>query len=39
MIGRANRYHHWHDIQRFKSEGISTYDSAAGIRDKTIWSG
>jgi hypothetical protein len=26
MIGRANRYHHWHDIQRFKSEGISTYD-------------
>jgi hypothetical protein len=26
MIGRANRYHHWRDIQRFKSEGISTYD-------------
>jgi hypothetical protein len=25
-IGRANRYHHWQDMQRFKAEGISTYD-------------
>jgi lipid II:glycine glycyltransferase (peptidoglycan interpeptide bridge formation enzyme) len=25
-IGRANRYLHWQDMQRFKSEGISTYD-------------
>jgi hypothetical protein len=26
MIGRANRYHHWQDMLRFKSLGISIYD-------------
>jgi hypothetical protein len=25
-IGRANRYQHWQDVQRFKAEGISVYD-------------
>jgi len=25
-VGRANRYHHWQDMQRFKGEGISVYD-------------
>ena len=25
-VGRANRYHHWQDMLRFKSAGISTYD-------------
>lgn len=25
-IGRANRFLHWQDMQRFKSEGISVYD-------------
>ena len=25
-IGRANRFQHWQDIQRFKAEGISIYD-------------
>jgi hypothetical protein len=25
-IGRANRWQHWQDIQKFKSEGIATYD-------------
>lgn len=25
-IGRANRFHHWQDMQRFKAQGISTYD-------------
>src|SRR6266550_3724338 len=25
-IGRANRFHHWQDIQRFKAEGVSVYD-------------
>ncbi len=25
-IGRANRYHHWLDMLRFKDAGISTYD-------------
>lgn len=25
-VGRANRYHHWEDMLRFKSAGISTYD-------------
>ncbi len=26
ILGRANRYHHWQDIVRFKNSGISTYD-------------
>ena len=26
VIGRANRLHHWHDFQRFHSEGIPTFD-------------
>jgi hypothetical protein len=26
MLGRANRYHHWQDIVRFKNLGISIYD-------------
>ncbi len=25
-IGRANRFQHWQDMQRFKAEGISVYD-------------
>jgi len=25
-VGRANRYHHWQDMLRFKNAGISTYD-------------
>jgi hypothetical protein len=25
-IGRANRFQHWQDIQRFKAEGVSVYD-------------
>jgi hypothetical protein len=25
-IGRANRFQHWQDMQRFKSEGVSVYD-------------
>ena len=26
MLGRANRYHHWQDILRFKNSGILLYD-------------
>ena len=26
QIGRANRFQHWQDIQRFKAEGVSIYD-------------
>lgn len=26
LVGRANRYHHWRDILRFKDAGIATYD-------------
>jgi hypothetical protein len=26
IVGRANRYHHWQDMMRFKAEGASTYD-------------
>ncbi|MDF5706258.1 MAG: hypothetical protein PUP90_00930 [Nostoc sp. S4] len=26
ILGRANRYHHWQDILRFKNLGISSYD-------------
>jgi hypothetical protein len=26
MMGRANRYHHWQDMLRFRAEGISAYD-------------
>jgi hypothetical protein len=26
IVARANRYHHWQDMMRFKLEGISTYD-------------
>ncbi|MFN6563558.1 MAG: hypothetical protein RMY28_027685 [Nostoc sp. ChiSLP01] len=26
ILGRANRYHHWQDIVKFKNLGISTYD-------------
>jgi FemAB family len=26
LVARANRYHHWRDMMRFKSEGISIYD-------------
>jgi hypothetical protein len=25
-IGRANRFHHWSDIQRFRAEGLGVYD-------------
>jgi hypothetical protein len=25
-VGRANRYHHWQDMQRFQAEGVSVYD-------------
>ena len=25
-MGRANRFQHWQDIQRFKAEGVSVYD-------------
>lgn len=25
-VGRANRYHHWQDMLRFKSDGLATYD-------------
>jgi hypothetical protein len=25
-VGRANRFHHWQDMLRFRSAGISTYD-------------
>jgi hypothetical protein len=26
LIGRANRFHHWQDMLRFKAAGIRTYD-------------
>lgn len=26
MVGRAHRLHHWLDMQRFKAEGVATYD-------------
>jgi hypothetical protein len=26
MVGRAHRYHHWHDMLRLKAEGMRTYD-------------
>jgi hypothetical protein len=26
LIGRANRLHHWADMQRFRGEGLGTYD-------------
>ena len=26
LLGRANRYHHWHDMLRFKDAGIRFYD-------------
>ena len=26
LIGRANRYHHWCDMLKFKADGVSTYD-------------
>ncbi|GAX39160.1 hypothetical protein NIES4075_01110 [Tolypothrix sp. NIES-4075] len=26
ILGRANRYHHWQDIVRFKNSGIGIYD-------------
>lgn len=26
LVGRANRYHHWQDICRFRAEGIAFYD-------------
>jgi hypothetical protein len=26
IIGRANRFHHWQDMMRFKTEGASIYD-------------
>ncbi len=26
LVGRANRYHHWQDICRFRAEGIALYD-------------
>lgn len=25
-VGRANRFHHWQDLLRFKMEGVATYD-------------
>lgn len=37
MLGRANRYHHWQDILRFKELGISVYDFGgwyAGNKDQ-----
>jgi hypothetical protein len=26
LVGRANRYHHWCDMLKFKADGVSTYD-------------
>jgi hypothetical protein len=26
LVGRANRYHHWKDMLRFKAAAVSTYD-------------
>jgi len=26
LVGRANRYAHWEDIRRFRSDGLTTYD-------------
>lgn len=26
LVGRANRYHHWRDMMRFRAEGIALYD-------------
>jgi len=26
LIGRANRFHHWRDIERFKADGFDYYD-------------
>jgi GNAT acetyltransferase-like protein len=26
LVGRANRYHHWRDMLRFREEGITLYD-------------
>jgi len=39
LFGRANRYHHWQDMMRFKAEGILTYDLggwAPNARDPEI---
>jgi hypothetical protein len=36
-VGRANRFHHWRDILRFKAEGASIYDFGGwyeGDRDR-----
>ncbi|MDZ8079915.1 MAG: hypothetical protein RMX35_12550 [Nostoc sp. DcaGUA01] len=35
ILGRANRYHHWQDIVRFKNLGISTYDFGGWYRGST----
>jgi hypothetical protein len=35
MVGRANRYHHWQDIVKFKNLGIATYDLGGWYADTT----
>lgn len=35
LVGRANRYHHWQDILRFKDLGISIYDFGGWYVGKT----
>jgi hypothetical protein len=37
LVGRANRYHHWQDMARFRAEGIALYDFGGwyeGARDE-----
>jgi hypothetical protein len=37
LVGRANRYHHWQDICRFRTEAIALYDFGGwyeGARDQ-----
>lgn len=39
LLGRANRYHHWQDMLRFKHLGVLTYDFGgwyAGNNDKKL---
>lgn len=33
LVARANRYHHWRDMMRFKEEGVVTYDFGGYIRN------
>jgi hypothetical protein len=37
LVGRANRYHHWQDICRFRADAIALYDFGGwyeGARDR-----